>query len=271
MMNDLFLPDKKKSSSFVRLYKGQYHYLSGGKAYTEEMFEVYKDKSELTLHFDAEIISRVTTGELLKISTSYVVTKEWLPKIALVQKSLGNKLVQETYDVNSKANTLDYHYHSQDEDHECTFNTPPKFHIAIPAACSALCFIAAKKIDQTAKNYYYGYHSVNDWKYQGRPIARNLVLMRTNIGEQEEIRINGSNLSAIKYKLYFENSETSKIDTKSKGKKAEGVSKGQDMLTIFLSKHHQIPYLIRSNLDTTIEIKFLNNFDDETEIPFEKI
>ena len=156
--------DKKKSSNFKRLYRGAFVYTSNGDHYTEETFEVFKEKKDLNLHYDSESLTRVTTGEMLKIKVNFVVNKEWNPVEVNINKTLGPNSVDEIFTYNARKNTLRYSFRSLHDKKDEEISTPPKFHILTPATASSMLFINSKKIDQTSKNYFHMVYSPNMWR-----------------------------------------------------------------------------------------------------------
>ena len=53
--------------SRYKVFRGAYNYLRNGNIFSEETFEVFKDRKEGTYSFESEMHSRVATGQLLTI------------------------------------------------------------------------------------------------------------------------------------------------------------------------------------------------------------
>ncbi len=250
-MSDLLGTNKQK-----KVYKGAFEYKRDGLVYCDETFEVFKDTKELTMIFKSELISRVSTGELLKISVEYVCNKDWVPTKVSINKTLGREFIEEIYKLDSKANSLIYQLKSKHSKEKMSINIPPRFHIHTPCAASSMVFILSKKFDSIGNNMYSIYYSENNWSYE-KPIAnKSVILKKAGLGA-EEILINGSKVQAIKYQMLDNQVE----DKNSKDKKENKPA----FLSIYLSRHVSIPYRIEQDENNKIEIKFLNDLQEEEE------
>ncbi len=248
MIENMELQRKPRGS---KVYTGFYNYLQGGTVYCEEEFEVYKDRQELSLSFFANQHISVATGELLNIYLDYTVTKDFIPQKVLIRKSLGKESVAEIYEFNAQENILDYIFLEKENKVHKQIPTPPQFTITTPCTCTSMLHLKSKKEDTTAKNYYQIISSTNYWTFENAPITQTLIMERIGLGS-ENINIGGSSISATTYKIFGE----------------EQVIKGQgdsplSFLKVYLSKYSTIPYLIESQDQTRIQIKYLNNHDKD--------
>ena len=247
--------DKNKSSNFFRLFRGAYRYVHDSEQYCEENFEIFKEKKELNTHYNSEIMGRVSTGQLLKVSTEVIVNRGWIPQKVVIERSLGQNSSKETYRYNQRENLLTYKFESPHQKEMEELSTPPKFYIQTPAASSSMLFIGSKKIDQTAENHFLVYQGEDQWVYQAPPKPKNLILKRAKVGETEAIKIGEHSLNSIEYRLTeFEQLEDAK--------KKESPSIPKNPLYIYMSNHMNIPYKIHETENNFIEILYLNNFTD---------
>jgi hypothetical protein len=239
------IDEKNKSSDFKRLYRGAYEYFSNGNNYMEEKFEVFKEKKTLENHYEAELLTRVSTGEVLKVLVSYVINKEWIPQSVMITRTLGNNYVKERFTYTQRRNSLRYSYESPHNKKDEVIITPPKFTIQTPSTACSMTFISSKKIDQTAENFYYTFVSPNGSIYKDNIYNKNIIVKRAKLGELTNIKIGEASVSSTEYIVYDDQNENSK-----------------QKMHIFVSKHLMIPYKLVMDSENYIQIKYLNDFTD---------
>lgn len=245
----------KPTKHSKKIFRGAYNYIKKEGAYAEEQFEVYRDGQDQAMHFLAKLHSRVSSGELFSIDVHYSLTKDYQPTFLNIKRSMGTEMVQEIFDVNPRKALLNYIFVSEEEEISREINTPPKFHLTAPVACSSMVFLRSKKFDATSKNYYTFMSSANQWTFEKDPYSHNITVQRIT-ATAENIVIEGNNLQAIDYRM-IEDSNTDQGDNDAK------LSTGQDSLKISVSPYITIPYLLRSPDGTRIQIKYLNNLTDK--------
>lgn len=237
-----------------KIYKGAFNFYHGGSIYSEEVFEVFRERREQSLEFISEIHSRVSTGELLSIKTHFIVNKEFIPQKVFVDRSLGNKSIREEWIYNKKRDEITYIFRERLGVTEIQIPTSPKFHISTPTAVTSMLFIRSKKFDTTGKNVYSLWQSNNQWTYEGPPV-NTYVYVNKMSAQNESMNIEGQNVQAIHYRL-FQNMDEDEEDEKYDGNPPN--------INVYLSKHLAIPYLLRSDTDKTkVQIRYLNNLDSE--------
>lgn len=235
-----------------KVYRGAYNYYKGEKMYAQEEFEVYKDRKELGLTFFAEFHSRVATGELLKIYLDYTLTKEFIPVKLQLEKTLGEHIVKEYFDYNSRTNKLDYIFIGKDTQTHKEIQVPPKFSISTPVTSTSMLFLRTKKEDTTAKNYYQVLSSTNQWSYKEDPFPQTMAAERTALA-QEHINIEGQSVTATQYKVW-DYRDIEKVDD------LESVP----YALASMSKYVSLPYKIYSPSESIkIQIKYLNDLDKD--------
>jgi|GEM_PF-411301 len=239
------------SSKPKKVIRGAFQYNLNGNIYCEENFEIYRDKKEMLITYFSESMSRVSTGELLKISVEYQVTKDYVPQKVIVKKDLGKEKVEEIFKFDSKKNILSYTFKNKRSKHTQQVNTSPRFHVFTPSACTSILFFLSKKFDATSKNIYFVISSKNQWEYE-HPVDSKMVALEKISLTSDTIKIGGQEVQAVHYKLIEDN-------------KNEGAAKDAKPATIqvFLSRHYAVPYQLIAEDGTIIQIKYLNNLDDE--------
>lgn len=234
-----------------KIYKGALNYLQNGSLYAEETFEVFRDNKEFSLNYISQMVSRVSTGELLKISVDYTVNKDWTPIRVIIKRILGPRESEEKYEYNVKSNHISYSFKAGATNQTFSLSTPPKFFISAPSGVTASLFVKSKKIDNTADNYYTFYMSENVWEFNGPPQPKSVILIKPST-TVDEIMVEGKSLQATSYKIYEEDD----FDEKAEG---ERVTR---FVTLYVSKHVNIPYKVESSDGNIVQIKFLNNLDE---------
>ncbi|MBY0415905.1 MAG: hypothetical protein K2Q18_17160 [Bdellovibrionales bacterium] len=233
-----------------KIYRGSFNYFRNENAYTEETFEVYRDKKEQSYHYISEAVVKVTTGEILNLQVEYVVNKDYIPTFVLINKIMGKETARETYEYNSKRNQIIYKFtNSKGEETINEIVTAPKFHITTPTAASSMLFLRSKKFDTSGKNSFNLLVGFNQWEYRSAPVFKIVMLERANL-TVEKMNIDGQNVQATQFRMYDE-----EVDTKS--------TKEPQHIRVYISQHGGIPYLIRSEDGTKIQIKYLNDLNEK--------
>lgn len=243
-----------------KIFRGAYSYSRNNNVYSEENFEVFRDKKEMTYIFQSEMISRVATGELLTIKTNYKINKEFIPLEVDIMRSLGSINVREFYEFDQKKTRINYTFTSEEGETQIDFPTNPKFFITTSATCTSMIFLRSKKFDATGKNFYSLYTSKNLWEYKEEPSLKNIVVQRAS-QTAENLKLDGNNLQAIQYRLqeFDAEAEAEAQKKQAQNKTTKVISTPADELRIWTSQHLTIPYLIKSNDGTKIQVRFLNN------------
>jgi hypothetical protein len=234
-----------------KIYRGAFIFNRNENTYAEESFEVYRDKKEQSFHYISEAVVKVTTGEILNLHVEYIVNKEYIPTFVLIEKLMGKEVSKETYEYNSRRNHLVYTFTSSkgDEPVVTEIATAPKFHIATPTAASSMLFMRSKKFDASGKNFFNILVANNQWDFKEVPVFKNVVLERSGL-TAEKMNIDGQNVQATQFKMYDEGTDFKNI-------------KEPPHIKVFLSQHAGIPYLVRTDDGTKIQIKYLNDLTEK--------
>lgn len=233
-----------------KIYRGSFNYYRNENIYAEESFDVYRDKKENTFSYVSECLSRVATGEILTTRVEYIVNKEYIPVYVCIEKLMGKEWARELFEYNQKRGTIQYSFNnSKNEEHKEEMSTAPKFHIACPTSATSILFLRSKKFDAQGKNYYHVLTSFNQWEFKETPKFVGVLLDRPTL-TAEKLNIEGQNVQATQYRLFDEN-----VDSKS--------AKEPPHIKCFVSPHGGIPYLLRGDDGTKIQIKFLNDMSEK--------
>ena len=233
-----------------KIYRGAFSYFRNETSYAEEIFDVYRDKKEQSYHYVSEAIVKVTTGEILNLHVEYIVNKDYIPQHVIIEKIMGKESTRETYDYIPKRNHLLYKFtNSKGDEHEQEISTAPKYHIATPTAASSMLFLRSKKFDASGKNSFNTLVSFNQWEYKEPPKFKNIILERVGLAA-EKINIDGQNVQATQFKIFDEDTDF-------------GISKDPQHIKITLSQHGAIPYLVRTDDGTKIQIKYFNDLTEK--------
>lgn len=233
-----------------KIYRGAFSYFRNENSYAEENFDVYRDKKEQSYHYISEATVKVTTGEVLNLHVEYIVNKDFIPIYVAIEKIMGKETTKETYEYISRRNHLLYKFiNSKKEEHVDEIATAPKYHITTPTAASSMIFLRSKKFDANGKNSFNILVAQNQWEYKEAPKFKNVIMERASISA-EKMNIDGQNVQAVPYKMYDEETDFKNL-------------KDPPHIKIYLSQHGAIPYLIRSDDGTKIQIKYMNDLSEK--------
>lgn len=231
-----------------KIIEGKYNYYQGDQVYCEENFSVYKeDGSQGRLIFNAELTSRVETGEFLKVIVDYKLSKKFEPLNLKVKRLLGGNKSVERYVVDLKDKNVRYTFRGTDGIHETEKIITGKFHIAAPAFSTSMLATAAKKLDPVHRTSYNIISSNNVWEYEG-PFKESEIFIELSSLEPVPVHVGDTELNATHCKIFE--------DDKAKNPNITGYS-------VYLSKHYQIPYKASFADDIQIEVQNLKNYETE--------
>lgn len=229
-----------------KIYRGAYNYFRNENVYAEETFDVYRNKKDLTQAFISEATIRLSTGEILKINVEYIINKDSVPTYVFVERAIGKEFAREVYTYNNKSNHLEYHFSSsQHGEKSDIIPIAPRYHITTPTTASSMVFMRTKKFDANGRNTYNILSGINIWEYKETPTFKIITLERASFS-LEKIVIDGQSVLATQYKI-FENQPD------------HHETKDLPHIKVFLSQHGTIPYIIKTDDGTKIQIKYFND------------
>ncbi|MBF0362497.1 MAG: hypothetical protein HQK49_15875 [Oligoflexia bacterium] len=227
------------------ILKGAFEYIHNKRVFSEENFLVFKNTKDSSLIFDSELLTRLDTGEFLKIYVNYQINKDWVPIEVMIDKQAGKQVAQEYFKMDVKRNILSYHFAINKDKKEFKIQVPPKFQISTINSVTSFAFLSSKKYDPTGKNFYNLLVSDNILDYRTPPKMSYVVVERIGTSVQK-LKMGEKTLKAMVFKV---NSQDG-FDNQS-----------EEPITVWISKYHSIPYLVEAHNDTRIQIKYLNEVD----------
>lgn len=240
----------KKYRKEDKIYRGAFNFYRNESSYADENFDIYRDKKEQSYHYVSQAVVKVTTGEILNLHVEYIVNKDYIPTYVAIHKMMGKETTHEVYEFNSRKNFITYKFtNSKGEEHSDEISTAPKFHITTPTAASSMLFLRSKKFDASGKNSFNILVAANQWEYKEAPKFKNIILERASL-TAEKMNIDGQNVQATAYRLYDEDTDFKK-------------TKEPTHIKIFLSQHGAVPYMVRADDGTKIQIKYLNDLSEK--------
>lgn len=234
-----------------KVFRGSFNYFRNDSLYADENFDIYRDKKDQTFHYISEASIRVLSGEILILHVEYIVNKDFIPTYVLIEKIMGKDSSKELYEYNVRRNILNYTFSSSkiEAKHECEIATAPKYHITTPTAASSMVFLKSKKFDANGKNSFNALISHNQWEFVAQPAFRSVIIERANL-TAEKINIEGQSVQSIQYRLYDEETDFKNI-------------KEPPHIKIFMSPHGSVPYIIKGDDNTRMQIKYLNDLSEK--------
>lgn len=206
--------------------EGSYLYYQNNVNYSQENFKLVHLADSKAYHIYAEILSRIETGEFLKIMVRYEMNHHFHPNFVRVEKSLGNRYAQEIFQHDLNEQQLKYTFKDSKSSQEFTRPVSAKHYITSPAFSTAAIFTLTKKFDATGRTPVTFVSSSNEWAYE-KPPEEKMVFAEFKTREVPDFKINNAPLSASHLCLY-------EFDTSSPNIEAP--------VEIFISKHYGIPY-----------------------------
>ncbi len=222
------------------LLEGSYLYYNKDVNYSQENFKLVQFPDTGSYHIYAEILSRIETGEFLKIVVRYEMDNHFHPVFVRIEKSLGNRYAQEVYKFDIHNQDLHYTFQNSQATQEFNRTLSAKHYLTTPAFSTSTIFTLSKKFDATGRTSVAFIGSDNDWSYE-KPPEEKVVFAEFKTREMPEYKVNNATLSASHLCLY-------EFDTSSANVEAP--------VEIFISKHYGIPYELKQG-DQRIVIKNL--------------
>lgn len=211
------------------LLEGSYLYYQGSINYSQENFKLVHMKDQQQYHIYAEVLSRIETGEFLKIIVRYETNTNFVPTFARIEKSIGNRYAQEVLKFEGQSNELKYTFQDSQGTQEFTKHLNAKHYITTPAFSTSTIFTLSKKFDASGRTLVTFIGSDNEWSYVGPPDEKT-VYVDFKTRDAVDMKINNSTLPAT-HMLMFQNDS--------------GAATGEAPVEIFVSKHYGIPYMLQ--------------------------
>ena len=228
-----------------KVYHGVYLYSHRSNGYSEEEFEVYSSGQGATMAFFSNIYTRVATGEMLHLYVDYIVSRDYLPQMVLVEKKLGDNQTSEIYRYDREKGQVDYYFISGKEKKQYSIDSTSNFHIATPSAASSMLFIKLRKESDQGQSSHALIGSRNRWYFKAVP-SPSSVLVKRPPRDTDNFRISNDVLPAFCYNIY------EGLDTQAGPNKIPPVK-------VYISRYARIPYKIKTTDGLEIKMIEFNN------------
>lgn len=222
------------------LLEGSYLYFQKDVNFSQENFKLIALPETQSYQVYAEILSRIETGEFLKILVRYEMNQHFVPNMVRIEKSIGNKYAQEVFKVDTVSQEL--HYTFQNSQMTQEYNRPfnSKHYLTSPALSTTGIFTMTKKFDATGRTAVVLLSSDNEWTYTGPPTEK-IIYAEYKVRDMDDFQLNGNALTASHLCLYEADSSS---------------NSSSPPVDLFVSKHYGIPYKLQQG-DLKIVIKNL--------------
>jgi hypothetical protein len=208
------------------LLEGSYLYYQDEINYSQENFKLVEHPDQQQFHVYSEILSRIETGEFLKILVRYEMNHHFTPIMARIERSIGNKYSQELFKFDLPTNELQYTFQNSQGSQEYKKNINNKHYITTPAFVTSTLFTLSKKFDATGRTPVVLVSTPNDWTYKGPPEEK-IIYADYNSRETVDFQVNNNLMSGTLLRL-FENDGTH--------------GSTESPVEFYLSKHFNLPY-----------------------------
>lgn len=226
------------------LLEGTYLYYDKNVNFSQENFKLLRLPEPQHYLVEAEILSRVETGEFLKVIVHYEMNNNFVPLDVRIEKSIGNKFVQESFKVDISAQELHYVFKNAEGSQEFKRPHGSKHHLTSPAFSTSAMFTLTKRFDATGRTGINLVNSTNNWTYQNPPEDR-LIFAEYKSRELIDYKLNNTPLSASHLCLYEHDSSH---------------ANHEKPVEYFLSKHYGLPYQMVHG-DFHIDVKHLKKIN----------
>ena len=221
------------------LISGKYIYRKNGREYSEENFKIFHvENTQGNFFINSEILSRVSTGEFLKVQVDYELSREFDPFKLKIRRSLGRRQSVERYDVDPKNHNIRYSFRGDNSEESYEKIVNGKFFITTPSFCTSTMMTMGRRFDPLQKTQYHILSSRNILDFE-EPFQEGHLIIEHVQAEQVEITLNNQNLKSTLIHLYKQN-------------KNEMIQ--EERTPFYLSKHMNLPYRAKINDDVTIEV-----------------
>jgi hypothetical protein len=221
------------------LVEGSYIYYESGQQYSQEEFKFAQLPESQIYFLHSEIISRIETGEFLKIIVRHELNSHFYPQFVRIEKFLGPHYSLETIKIDAHQHQLQYSFKNHEGEQNFTKTANAKQYLTSPAFASSCFFSLTKKFEATGRTAINLVGTTSEWTYQGPP-EESIIYSEIQNRETTTFIHHNSTYPATRLTMYesdlSQNSETP--------------------IDFILSKHFAIPYSMEFGTQK-IEIKNL--------------
>jgi hypothetical protein len=214
------------SSNAEILVEGSYLYFNQEINYSQENFKLVEFTDNSSFHIYSEILSRMESGEFLKIMVRFEMNAQYHPMFVRIEKSLGTRYCMETFKFDPQGQQLFYTFQNAQKSHEFKKLLNIKHFLTAPSFASSTIWTLSKKLDATGRTPLNLVSSPNTWDYENPPEDK-LVFVDLKSRELQDFKINNSTLPASHFCIFGADSSSTQVELP---------------VEVFVSKHHGIPY-----------------------------
>jgi hypothetical protein len=222
------------------LFEGSYLYFQKEVQYSQEGFRLIYMPSVQSYQFYAEILSRIETGEFLKVVVKYDMSHQFIPQNVQIERFLGTKYSLETFRIDQSSLELVYTFKNPRSSHEFKRTVSSKHYLTSPAFCTSAIFSLTKKFEHQIRSPIALITSDNTWNFVSNPVEK-VIYADLKSREVNDFKILESTLPASHLCLYEGDSD---------------LLQNEEPVELFLSRHYSIPYQM-SHGDLKIRVKRL--------------
>lgn len=208
------------------ILEGSYLYFHKDVNYSQENFKLVHYPETQSYHIYSEILSRVESGEFLKVMVRFEMNNHFHPTFVRTEKSLGSRYALETFKLDSANQELCYTFQNSKDSQEFKKNLSSKHYLSSPAFATSAIFTLTRKLDANGRTSVTVVSSSNEWTYV-KPPEEKVIYAEFTTRELPDFKLNNTVLSASHLCLY-------ELDTSSLTAEAP--------VEIFVSKHFAVPY-----------------------------
>ena len=207
------------------LLEGSYLYYDKDQNYSQENFKVVELEDSSQFHVYSEIISRLESGEVLKILVRLEMNQTFLPIFLRVERSIGHHYAQEVFRLDPNSKELKYTFQSAQTTQEYKKSVSAKHYLNSPAFSTSCLFTLSKSFNATGRTPVTIISSSNYWEYLGPPDEK--IIFAEYQSKEVSFQINQNTLLASHLSLYEHDASDTNPDSPA---------------DIYVSKHYGIPY-----------------------------
>jgi hypothetical protein len=221
------------------LLEGSYLYFQDEVNYSQENFKLFQFTEGGGYLLQSEILSRLDTGEFLKVIANLQMNQNYIPIGVKTERSIGNRYAMEEMSTDSATQTLTYRFQdSSGSEQNLTKPHNTKHYLTSPSVATAAIFSLSKRFDATGCTPVTLITTTNYWDFESPPTEK-LIFAEFQGREAEELKINNQLLAATHLRLFDHDHSTG------------GAERPVDL---YLSKHFAIPYqLTHGNLRVSVK------------------
>lgn len=246
LINLLIILNFMEKQNLFKLFEGSYEYFQDNKKYSQESFEVFRNDHTGDYVFQSEVLSRVKSGEFLKVQVNYIMNFKLRPLKVTITRHLGRLFAIEDFDLDPNNHTMTYTFTDNKEVFEqITKPVAQRCTIATPAFLTATLFTNSGKFSALGRTPMPLIVSDNEWEYKGPPQEKSVYAEFVN-SESDNLVINNQKLKSTKCQVY-------QHDT------SESIQ--EDPAVFHVSKYMGMPYFMIAG-DLKVSIKNLKKIHD---------